>query len=169
MTTFKYIAKAEATTGNVAIFDFTSIPQIYQDLVILVSARNNTNNYGGFFIVPNGTTMSTNVDAIRLGYSGTSQLNSTAKEAVWNISSDTGGVEHRSGVRIYIPNYASTTANKQALIQASASGTKSDLVHHLSSWNWGQTSAISRIELKTDSGTDIFKQYSYAVLYGISK
>jgi len=169
MSNFKYIATAAATSGNVATFDFTSIPQTYQDLVLFVSARNNTNNYGGYFMIFNGTTMSSNVDAIRLGFTGASVLNSTSKEAVWNLSSDTGGVEHRAGARIYIPNYTSTTSNKQAFISASQGGTKSDQVHHLSSWNWGQTNAVTRIELRTDSGVDIFKQYSYAVLYGISK
>lgn len=163
----KYIASASASSGNEAIFDFNNIPQTYQDLVIIGSARNNVNNYGGFFIVPNGSTMSTNVDAIRLAQSGTGALNSTSKEVLWQLSGTTAN--WHSNFKIYIANYASTSSHKQAYLLAANNGDNADTVLMVSSWNWGITNAISRIELKTDLGTDIFKQYSKCTLYGISK
>lgn len=163
----KYIATASAPSGNVATFDFNNIPQTYQDLVIIGNARNNVNNYGGFFIVPNGSTMSTNVDALRLAQSGTSQLNSTSKEVVWTLSNV--DANWHSNFKIYIANYASTSNHKQAYLLAANNGQLTDTVLMVSSWNWGLNDAITRIELKTDSGTDIFKQYSKCTLYGISK
>jgi hypothetical protein len=162
-----YIASASASSGNVAIFDFNNIPQTYQDLVIIGSARNNASNYGGFFMVPNGSTMSTNVDALRLAQSGISALNSTSKEVVWTLS----GIDAnwQSNFKIYIANYASTSSNKQAYLLAANNGNSGDTVLMATSWNWGLNNAITRIELKTDSGADIFKQYSKCTLYGISK
>lgn len=163
----KYIASASAPSGNVATFDFTNIPQTYQDLVIIGTARNNVGNYGGFFIVPNGSTFNTNVDALRMAATGTGQLNSTSREVVWTISNT--DANWQAGFKIYIANYASTSSNKQAYLLSANAGQNTEHVRHLTSWNWGLSNAISRLELKTDSATDIFKQYSKCTLYGISK
>jgi hypothetical protein len=166
MATYIFIASATASSGNVASFDFTSIPQTYTDLVIIANTRNPANDYGGFFIVPNGSTFNTNTTAKRFGVYGTTNNYSTSTEVVWNIDNATS---YFANCRIYIPNYTSSTSNKVALLQGAQTGTGTDLVHHFSAWKWAQTGAITRIELRTDSGTNIFKQYSSAHLYGISK
>ena len=165
-TTHTFIQSATAPSGNVATFDFTSIPQTYQDLVIIFNARNNTNNYGGFFITPNGSTFGSNVTAKRFGIYGTTNNYSTSTEAVWNIDPATS---YFANGRIYIANYASTTSNKSALLMGGQTGTGTDLVQHFTAWRWAQTAAITSLKLGTDSGTDIFKRYSSAYLYGISK
>jgi hypothetical protein len=170
VATFTLIQKAEATSGSASSFDFTSIPQTYTDLVILTSTRNVSNNYGGFYMKFNGSTINTNVDALRLGMGGTSWLNSTSKETLWNMSS--GTAESFAGGIIYIPNYTSTTHDKQVYINSSQAGSSSGLAQHISSWNWGLTNAVNRIELGTFDGSfpnDIFAQHSSACLYGISK
>ena len=166
MATYTFIQSATAPSGNVATFNFTSIPQTYQDLVIICNTRNDANDYGGFFITPNGSTFGTNVTAKRFGVYGTTNNYSTSTEVVWNIDNATS---YFGNGRIYIANYASTTSNKSALLMAGQTGTGTDLVHHFSAWRWAQTAAITSLQLGTDSGTNIFKRYSSAYLYGISK
>lgn len=169
-TTYTYINSLELTSGSSAAFDFTAIPSIYQDLVILLSTKNVSGNYGGYFMKCNSEAVSTNVDALRLGCSGTTFFGNTSKEIVWNMSG--GTANYFAGARIHITNYASTTSNKQAFFQATQQGSSGGLVQHLTSWNRGLASAITSIQLGTfDNGfpSDIFAQHSSAYLYGISK
>jgi hypothetical protein len=168
-TTYTLINSSELTSGSSAEFDFTAIPATYQDLVILLSARNTSNNYGGYFMKCNGEAVNTNVDAIRAACSGTSLFGNTSREVVWNMNGSTGS--YFAGARIYIANYASATANKQAFFQAAQQGSSGGLIQHFSSWNRGLTSAINRIQLGTFDGgfPDVFAQHSSAYLYGISK
>ena len=169
MATYTFIQSAIASSGNVVSFDFTSIPQTYDDLVIIANTRNASNNYGGYFMMFNGSTMGTNVTAKRLGVYGTTDNNSTSTETLWSMSGG-GNSSYFANTRTYIPNYTSTTSNKVALITGGQVGNGTDLVHQITAWKWAQTAAITRIELRTDApSTDIFGQYSSAHLYGISK
>jgi len=169
MATYTFIQSATAPSGNVVSFDFTSIPQTYDDLVIIAHTRNVSNNYGGYWIVLNGSTINTNLSAKRLGVSGTTNNNSTSVETVWNMSGG-GNSSYFATTRTYFPNYTNTTSNKVALITGGQVGNGTDLVQQVTAWKWAQTTAITRIELRTDAPTtDIFGQYSSAYLYGISK
>jgi hypothetical protein len=168
MATYNFIAKATVGSGGASSIGFTSIPQTYTDLVVLISSRNNSNNYGGFYMKFNGSTVGTNVTAKKLVGDGSSASSSTSTDINWDFSSSTANT-FASG-QIYIPNYTSSN-NKSASFENANENNATGAIAHLTAWLWSQTTAITQIDFGTFDGSfpnDYFVQYSTAYLYGIS-
>lgn len=167
MATYTYIASATVGSGGAMTIDFNSIPQTYTDLVLLVTSRNNANNYGGMFLKLNGSTWLSDVDALRLEGNGTSPASTNSEEMTWVESTYTAGAFANG--QMYFPNYTSST-NKSVSFEGVSARMGSRMIH-LSSWIWNQTAAITRIEIGNFDGlfpTNYFVQNSTAYLYGIS-
>jgi hypothetical protein len=150
-----------ASTGSVTM---SSIPNTYQDLMLIVSARTDSStltsallrfngdsgsNYSSTMLIGNGTSATSerysNESFVRIGYAiGSSQLASAyATQAV------------------HILNYAGTSTNK-TIIARDASDTNGSGLTQLSAGLWRNTTAISSITYATSLVAG-----STVTLYGI--
>lgn len=165
--TFVKIASSTVGAGGVSSVVFSSIPQTYTDLQVLVSSRaDNANVYGWFtytfngnssslrsaWIEPDGSTVATgSTTTFMLG--GSSNGNNSTASTFGNTS-------------IYIPNYTSSNnkpSSSDDVGENNATTSYMDLVANL----WSNTSAITSITFVPQTGTGTFRQYSTFTLYGI--
>ena len=150
-----------STTGSVTI---SSIPNTYQDLMLIVSARTDSStltsallrfngdsgsNYSSTMLIGNGTSATSerysNESFVRIGYAiGSSQLASAY-----------------ASQSIHILNYANTSTNK-TIIARDASDTNGSGITQLSAGLWRNTTAISSITYATSLVAG-----STVTLYGI--
>ena len=164
--TFDFIATATPTG---AAFSFTSIPQTYTDLVLMVNARvtsaydilamqplGNGSGYSGTYIEGSGNTggYGTSEISFRMGYiPGTNQSN------VWSAD------------QVHINNYASTTRYKTVYSNSRYPNTHGLQQGFSTQWKvglWQNTSAITSLTIGTANGGN-FASGTNITLYGIAK
>jgi hypothetical protein len=164
--TFFKIQTVTVGATPVATIDFTSIPQTYTDLKIVISARNNFNagyasncslsfnssssNFSSRFATGDG--------ASTASYSRSDNLNAFLVPTPGATASVFGNTE------IYIPSYTSAKYKAfsiDCVVENNASGTFLTIYAGL----WSNTAAITAISLNDQNGS--FIQYSTATLYGI--
>ena len=163
--TFVKISTLTAGSGGVASFDFTSIPQTYTDLKLLISVRTNR---------------ATGVDALEFKFnnlltnrsyrevygSGSAVASSSgASLSAGYVPAVAATASVFSNTEIYIPNY--TSANfKSASADNVGENNATESYQNLTANLWSATAAINQITLFMSYGT-LFNQYSTATLYGI--
>ena len=164
--TFDFIATATPTS---AAFSFTSIPQNYTDLVLMVNARvtsawdivamqplGSPSGYSGTYIEGSGNTggFGTSEISFRMGYiPGTSQSN------VWSAD------------QVNIFNYASTTRFKTVYSTSRYPNVQGSQQGFSTQWKvglWQNTSAITSLTIGTANGGS-FASGTNITLYGIAK
>lgn len=166
-TTFNKIASVTVGSGGTSSIDFTSIPQIYKDLVLRVSVRTNR----GFL---------TDALAVKLNNSttGYSSRNATYDNgspasytdlfgAGYNLNTQgNGGTSSTfSNQEIYIPNYTGSTSksfSSASVVENNGTDARVEMMAN----SWSNTSAVTSIILASYTGNTIL-QYSTATLYGI--
>lgn len=155
------------TVGSTAAnIEFTSIPQTYTDLYLLVSGRSNVDsvelriqfnsdtgsNYNGRLLFGSGSSAATqSASGTYLAPMGSGFSSSTS-----NTFSNT---------LIYIPNYTISTG-KSVQVDASIENNATEGYNAIFTGYWSGT-AITSIKLLAQGGS--FVQYSSASLYGILK
>ena len=162
--TFKKIQTVNVGSGGSATIEFTSIPQTYTDLKLVVSLR--TNNAGAEAVMIEFNGSSANLSGRRIygdGGSAASDTLTNIRFAV-NTAADTASVF--SNGEFYIPNYTSAN-NKSVSVDGVNETNGTNAVQSLVAGLWSNTAAITSIKLLgNNSGS--FVQYSTATLYGIS-
>jgi len=148
---------------------FSSIPQTYTDLILMISGRDPSNggtvsNPGIKFNNDSGSNMS-----MRRLYSdspGATSTNSTAQVALydWYISGSTSTASTFGATTIYIPNYKTANA-KSFSIDTTYENNASLPYMGFTAGLWNQTAAITTINLLGNSTWAIGSTFS---LYGIS-
>jgi hypothetical protein len=164
--TYTLIASSTVGSGGTSQIDFTSIPSTYTDLLVRYTARNNSNNYGTFFMRINDTTST--YTAKRLQGTGSAAQSNSANSFIWNASDSTAST-FASG-DIYIPNYTSSN-QKSVSFDGVSENNATSAFSYLTAWLWNGTSAITKLSFGTFDGSypnDYFVQYSTFYLYGIS-
>jgi hypothetical protein len=162
--TFIKIASVTVGSGGAANMEFTSIPQIYKDILIMVSARGTSNFAGsGYFMYvrPNGS--SSNLSGRYLVGTGSSAVSGTIAPYLYMSPSDATASVFGNG-QMYFPNYTSSnykSTSAESVYENNATGAYQDLSAGL----WSDTTAITSITLVPGGGN--FAQYSTATLYGI--
>jgi hypothetical protein len=164
------LQRVEVGAGGAASIDFTSIPQTYTDLQLVVSGRIN-DTVGGdtravYYVRFNSSTSSYSGKLLYGTGSGVgSQSNATngieLRTSIANNTSNTFGSES-----IYIPNYAGSTyksVSAEGVQENNATAGFQNVVAGL----WSNTAAITSISLVPDL-TFTWLQYSTASLYGIA-
>lgn len=163
--TFVKLGSVSVTTSTQATIEFTSIPQTYTDLYLVLCARGVTNNGSGVQVRLNGATtnftrryLETNI--ISAAGAGPSSDNYYAFQ---NNASFTASVFSNSSV--LIPSYANNiyksidgiklTENNSALCDIG-----------FAAGQWADNSAVTSITLVPEPSVN-FAQYSTATLYGI--
>jgi hypothetical protein len=163
MPTYQLISSVTVGAGGASSLDFTSIPQTYTDLEILVSART-TGSGNGINITFNSNTSNYTNRALQGNGSGTSTYGTYNRNAgMFGYSGDTAN--SFGSTKIYIPNYAGSN-NKGYSADAVSENNGTTAYMNIVSGLWSNTSAITSISLAPMDGTLI--QYSTAYLYGIS-
>lgn len=164
--TYVLIEAKTAPNSSTSAYTFSSIPQTYNDLALLVSARNQNANYGGYQVRVNGSTSNQGYQFFR-GYSNTKQANyRTDMIDVANlpISNTSNGVF--SADAFYFPNYTSTTMSKNFTANSGNLYNTTDFSLRLSGATEWATTNITSIVVTLD--VDTFVQGSTFRLYGIT-
>jgi hypothetical protein len=151
-----------------ASITFSSIPQTYTDLYLVVSLRS-TYDFG-----PATWWLSKIVfNANTSGYStrnlqgNGSSASSDSDTAFYFRPNDTASTANTFGsASLYIPNYAGSS-NKSISIDNVSEDNGSQAIAQLVAGLWSNTSAITSIVIEGVSGD--LAQYSSATLYGITK
>lgn len=169
--TMTLISTVTVGAGGASSIDFSSIPQTYTDLQLVVSARStitgttyedvgikfnsSSSGYTERQIYANGSSAGSNANFFTsYGYIGGVGSNSNTANTFGNCG-------------VYIPNYTGSS-NKSFSVdnvtENNATGAFMNLVANL----WSNTAAITSISLFPVSA-NTFMQYSTASLYGILK
>lgn len=167
-----YIAIATTTVGSGGAnsIQFTSIPQSYTDLCILLSLRSSSaSGDSNCFIYFNGVT-GTSYQTRRLLGSGSAASSDTFSSYPWvqvadKIPNATFTASTFANMMVYIPNYTSTN-NKSVSVDWVSENNATAAQMGLDAALFTTSSAITQIDI---DGTDNFVQYSTATLYGIKK
>ena len=147
---------------------FSSIPQTYTDLKIVLSARTNRSgfSYDNIVIYPNGSSSSLSGRYI-LGYgSGYTAGTDTSGLGAAGADGDSATGSVFSNVEIYIPNYTSSI-NKPFITDAVLENNGTDGRQGMTASLWSNTAAITSLEIRPSSGPN-FVQFTTATLYGIT-
>ena len=144
---------------------FSSIPQTYTDLKLVLSARSTrtTSNYAGFEVKPNGIATSSSIRLYGLG--GSAGTDTTNNQGLISINANTANTFGNASV--YISNYTSS-ANKSISSDAVSENNATDAGQTIVASLWNNTAAITSIEITTDNGAQDFVAGTTASLYGIT-
>ena len=157
-------------SGGAATISFSSIPQTYTDLKVVMSARSTsassegvnlkinsiTTGYVSRFLVGNGASAGSGTRTALAGFDFSGVINYSTTTA------NTFG-----NVEIYIPNY--TSSNAKVASSDSVQETNAATAYmYLASHFQTSTEAITSLTCTVQDGSD-FVQYTTASLYGILK
>jgi hypothetical protein len=155
---------------------FTSIPQTFTDLYLVVSARSTgtANNYTGLKI--NGVNTNQSSRFLYGTGSGVGSVSLTGASdynliAYMSLSTDTASTFASS--TFYIPNYTAAIAKSvsiEAVTENNATGANQEIMAGL----WNSTAAITSLGVISVAGSSLqasgnLAQYTSATLYGILK
>jgi hypothetical protein len=160
--TYKKIATVVVGSGGTASIDFTSIPQTYTDLKIVLSTRgSNANVYSGHKLQFNGSG-NTNMSTRHLIGTGTGTSSNSAL-----YLGDASGASSTSNTfgsfEVYIPNYTSSNYKCWSADTVSENN-GTEAYQELTAGLWSDTSPITSIRILGDA---TIVQHSTATLYGI--
>lgn len=160
------IATVEVGSAGAANITFSSIPQGYTDLKVVMSLRSDTVSTGdNIELTFNGSTST--YSRRRLYGDGSSAASDSASSytTMAFINGNGATANTFSSADMYIPNYAGST-NKSFSIDVVQETNATATYMGLFAGLWATTSAITSINLKPNGGTN-FLQYGTATLYGI--
>ncbi len=164
------IIQFQELASNQASITFSSIPQTYTDLYLVVSGRLSSSNSEGLFIEFNGVTSGYSArDLYGTGSSAATSTNPygiTSKLFIGSQAS-TAQTSNTFGVTsAYIPNYTSSnqkSVSAENIYENNGTAAGIDVLAGL----WTGTGAITQIVITSNNGNLV--QYSSATLYGITK
>ena len=154
-------AKTLATTT--ASVTFSSIPQTFTDLLVLVSARGDAGGQRDCYISFNGST--SNFSNKVLDMSNNIVSSGTPARNIGAVSGTTTTANIFSNAAVYIPNYTGSTYKSFSGDFVAENNAQSTNVILLSAQLWSDTAAITSIGFAPSGGS--FIQYSTFYLYGI--
>jgi len=163
-----YISEVLVGSGGTSAIAFTSIPQTFTDLKLVLSLRSNRSSTGDYGLISfNSATANS---AIQLWNSGNSFIDATTTNTVMVTPDSTSLSGAFSNVEIYLSNYTSSTtklATVDAVAEDNIVGVQGVSMGMLL-WNSGSaaTGGITSISIAPRFGS-LWAQYSYATLYGI--
>jgi hypothetical protein len=153
-----------------ASITFSSIPQTFTDLYLVISGRLSSANSEGLFIEFNGSTSGYSArDLYGTGSSAASSTNPFGITSKLFIGSQASTAQTASTFGVttaYIPNYTSSnqkSVSADNVYENNATAAGMDVLAGL----WTGTAAISSIVITSNNGNLV--QYSSATLYGILK
>lgn len=160
----KYHIQTIEVSASTSTITFSNIPQIYSDLLVVVSDRSDRSGAvnDAVMLRCNGT----NVTGRRLFGSGSS-VTSTADFAAINVAGS-ATANTFSNMAFYISNYSSSTTTKPVSLDAVGENNATAAYQSIAAGLFNSTSPVTSIQLYQETGTN-FVQYSSASLYGIKR
>lgn len=167
--TYGAIAQVTVGSGGASTIAFTSIPQTYTHLKLVISARSNRASTGDYGLISFNSAVANS--AIQLWNSGNLFYDTTATNSTMITPDSTSVSGAFSNVEIFVSNYTSSTAKAvtiDAIAEDNIAGTQG-VSYGQQIWNSGSagTSGITSISIAPRFGS-LYLQYSTATLYGIS-
>jgi len=167
---------ASTTTSNaVSTVVFSSIPQTYTDLIVLVSARWNQNQesspWSSYQIQFNGDSGSNygSTYGYGLGASGSGGARGTSQPGTqpgWLASSATSANVFGNS-RLYIPNYTNSHY-KQIIGEGHTPNNTTTAINSISAGSWKNTASINSITfIYAGAPSNLWAAQSTFTLYGI--
>jgi len=163
-TTYTLIDKATVGSGGVSSVTFSSIPQTYTDLKVVISARGSTSGVDptGYISFNGSTSTFTFKWLYGTGSAAGSTSGSTGQN--WDYNGSTSTASTFGNAEIYIPNYTSSN-NKSFSIDTVQENNATYGSEIMGAALWSTGSAITTIAFSPQSGT--FNEFSTFYLYGI--
>jgi hypothetical protein len=158
------LIEAKTLTTNTASVTFSSIPQTYTDLKIVMSARSTQASLAvSVFFTFNAST--SNFSSKVLYGDGSSAASFSSARYAGSVTGSSATASTFNNTDIYIPNY--TSSNYKSYSVDSVTETNGATIFaYLGAGLWSDTPAITSLTLTPDAGD--FVQYSTFYLYGIS-
>ena len=159
----------QKTTLNAAAasIEFTSIPQTFTDLFIMLSTRTATGGAAGANIEFNSDTTSGNYTAKQITGNGSTVASNTLVKSSVDVNGSTDTANTFANGSIYIPNYTSSN-QKSFSVDSVTENNATTAYTALRANKYSGTAAITSIKFTNDSAAS-FAQYSSASLYGVAK
>ena len=142
------LIEAKTLGGTVTDVTFSSIPQTYTDLKILVSGRSDTGNTGDYLLL-NFNGSSSNLSSKTLGAFGSTNTFGGSEATLFiNILPAANATANTFGNNeIYIPNYTGSTAKSGSIEGGFESNSSSNWFLFMTAGLWSQTAAITSVKL----------------------
>jgi hypothetical protein len=159
------LIEAKTLTSSASTVTFSSIPQTYTDLKLVISDRNDRTAAvnDSVRLVFNGVT--TGYTAKRL-YGNGSTIGEDTYDTIADNSS-TSTADTFSNIEYYIPNY--TSSNHKSYVGDGVMEQIGSLGYQMFIANlWSNTAAITSVQVKLDTATNYLSGSSF-YLYGIKK
>ena len=159
--TYTLIASSTVGSGGAATIDFTSIPQTYTDLKIVLSIRSNFTELDTYLLF---NSSSTSFTGKRLYGSGTAAASDSTSRSYGLINMSSYTASTFANNEIYIPNYTSSNYKSYSVDSVTENNATSAYAIFVAGL-WSNTAAITSITFALSTAN--FVQYSTAHLYGI--
>jgi hypothetical protein len=152
--------------GSASTIDFTSIPQTFTDLILVISARsNNASSIDGITLLLNGSSASFTYRG--LNGTGTSVASATGTNRAGWIPAATLTSNTFGNASVYFPNYTSSTNKPYSSDNVIENdGTLGRL--EIDAGIWANTAAITSLTIGSSNGSS-YAPNSTAYLYGVAK
>lgn len=162
--TYTAIATVTISSATAASIDFQNIPATYTDLLVSVSARNDSASVNpGLVLKLNNS--SANFSGRNIYGNGSSAASYTDTSGEIGVLAGGNATASTFGnAQIYIPNYTSSN-NKSISTDSVNENNATSATQFLYANLWSNSAAIDRITLSPGAGNLV--QYSTATLYGI--
>lgn len=164
----RLIQTITVTTGGSVAIEFTSIPQTYKDLMLLISARSTSaldTSGVAFDMTINGVT--TNRTARRIyGLSSSAGADAPATPRFGAaIPTSTATASTFGNLWAYFANYSGSTYKNYSVDSVAENNSTTLWESDMSTGLWSTTDAITTIKFTLSNGN--FAEFSSASLYGI--
>jgi hypothetical protein len=163
------LIESKTLSSNTSSITFSSVPQTYDDLVLIASAKSTgTRTATGVNIQFNSS--SSNFSGIRIYGDGSSFGSySSGNFAMAVVGTQTAANFTFSNSEIYIFNYTSSSAKPYSVCSVTENN-GGDALADFTAGLWSDSTAISSITLITDTpGSEYLTSNSTFYLYGIKK
>ncbi len=166
MGTMSLINSYTVGSGGVAEITFSSIPNIYTDLLLKLSIRSEGTSTTAVLLRLNGSSTNALAKGIEGNASSPSSWSDTQSYA-GNIVPSTYTANTFCNNEVFIPNYNASTNHPSSVDTVTENAANTYALTGLISNLWSNATPVTSITL-TRNGSNNFAQYSTAYLYGIS-
>lgn len=164
--TYEVISSVTVGSGGAANITFSSIPQTFTDLKLVLSARSDRSSEQDTAAIRfNGSTTSLSMRRL-FGDGTTAYSDNDTFIPTGHFSANSATANTFGNVEIYIPNYTGSN-NKSVSSDGAAESNVTNVFRSMVAGLWSNSAAITSIALLPNNGSNNFMQYSTAVLYGI--
>jgi hypothetical protein len=164
----KVYALIQATTSTSTSVTFSSIPQTYTDLQLVMSTRTtNASSREQMFINPNGSTTNNN-RIVLFGYDTATPATGAGTDRL--VAWQTGGgatANTFSNISVYFSNYTLSNNKSFSIDAVAENNSTASWIVNLGASLWSSSAAITSIEIACE--THSFAANSTFYLYGIKK